>query len=78
MIRTPRTALELTNIVSYMILKEEQSEYVHKFKTSKLKILAEEEVDWVLDGEFGGAKREVEIENLTKRIKIVAGPVKKR
>lgn len=73
MIRTPKTALELTNILSYMILKEEQSEYVHKFKTSKLKLISEEEVDWVLDGEFGGAKREVEIENLTKRIKIVAG-----
>lgn len=78
MIRTPKTALELTNILSYMILKEEQSEYVHKFKTSRLKVFSEEEVDWVLDGEFGGAKRQVEIENLTKRIKIVAGPVKKR
>lgn len=78
MIRTPKTALELTNILSYMILKEEQSEYVHKFKTSRLKIFSEEEVDWVLDGEFGGSKREVEIENLTQRIKIVTGLVKKR
>ncbi|MCI9361352.1 MAG: YegS/Rv2252/BmrU family lipid kinase [Hungatella sp.] len=78
MIRTPKTPLELTNILSYMILKEEQSEYVHKFKTSRLRIFSEEEVDWVLDGEFGGARREVEIENLTQRIKIVTGLVKKR
>lgn len=77
MIRTPKTALELTNLLSYMILKEEQSEYVHKFKTSKLAVYSKEDVDWVLDGEFGGAKREVEIENLTKRIKIVTGLVKK-
>ena len=32
-----------------------------------------EDVDWVLDGEFGGKKREVEIENLEKRLYIVRG-----
>lgn len=78
MIRTPRTALELTNILSSMILKEEQSEYVHKFKTSVLKVHSQEAVDWVLDGEFGGSRTDVAIKNLTNRIKIVAGLVKNR
>ena len=71
MIRTPKTALELKNILSSMILKEEQSEYVYRFKTSKLRILSEESVDWVLDGEFGGSRAEVEIENLQKKIRIM-------
>ena len=71
MIRMPKTALELKDILSSMILKEEQSEYVYRFKTSKLKIISEEPVDWVLDGEFGGARKEVEIENLNQRIQIV-------
>ena len=71
MIRTPKTAAELKNILSSRILKEEQSEYVYRFKTSKLRILSEESVDWVLDGEFGGSRAEVEIENLQKKIRIM-------
>ena len=77
LIRTPRTPLELTNILSYMILKEERSEYVYRFRTSRLRIRSEEPVDWVLDGEFGGSRTEVEIENLSKRIEILCGLVKK-
>lgn len=77
MIRTPKTAMELKDIISYMILKEEQSEYVYKFRTSRLKIVSDEAVDWVLDGEFGGSRTEVEVENLARRIEIVSGIVKK-
>ncbi len=76
LIRTPTTAMELTNILSSMITKEEYNEYVHRFLTSKLRVVCSEPVDWVLDGEFGGAEREAEIENLTKRIEIIAGNVK--
>ena len=54
-----------------MILKEEQSEYVYRFKTSCLSLCFQEPVDWVLDGEFGGSRTEVEIENLTRKICIV-------
>ena len=71
MIRMPRTALELKDILSSMILKEEQSEYVYRFKTSRLSLCFQEPVDWVLDGEFGGPRTEVEIENLTRKICIV-------
>ena len=71
MIRMPRTALELKDILSSMILKEEQSEYVYRFKTSCLSLCFQEPVDWVLDGEFGGSRTEVEIENLTRKICIV-------
>ncbi len=71
MIRMPRTALELKDILSSMILKEEQSEYVYRFKTSRLSLSFQEPADWVLDGEFGGSRTEVEIENLTRKICIV-------
>ena len=78
MIRTPKTPLDLSNIINYMFLKEEQTEYVHKFKTSSLRITSEEPVDWVLDGEFGGSHTEVEVENLSRKIEIMASLVKKR
>lgn len=78
LIRTPRTPLDLTNIINYMFLKEEPNEYVHKFRTRSLKILPEEPVDWVLDGEFGGTRREVNIINLKKQIRIMRNPPKKQ
>lgn len=39
LIRTPRTPLDLSNIVNYMFLKEEPNEYVHKFRTKALTVL---------------------------------------
>jgi len=71
MIRTPKTALELKDILSSMVLKGEQSEYVYRFKTSRLRITSKELVNWVLDGEFGGSRTCVEIENLSRKIRII-------
>lgn len=71
LIRTPKTPLELSNIVSDLFLRAEQySDLVYKFKTKSLKIQAEEPVDWVLDGEFGGSRTDVEVENLCCRMEI--------
>ncbi|MDR7810935.1 diacylglycerol/lipid kinase family protein [Lacrimispora sp.] len=78
LIRTPKTPLDLTNIINYMFLKEEPNEYVHKFRTRSLKILSKEPIDWVLDGEFGGTRREVNIINLKKRIRIMRKTPKKQ
>ncbi|PJJ27483.1 diacylglycerol/lipid kinase family protein [Lacrimispora celerecrescens] len=77
LIRTPKTPLDLTNIINYMFLKEEPNEYVHKFRTRSLRILSKEPIDWVLDGEFGGTRREVNIINLKKRIRIMRKTPKK-
>lgn len=71
LIRKPRTPLDLSNIVSYMFLKEEPNEYVYKFKANRLRITSPAPVDWVLDGEFGGSRTEVVIENLRERMRIV-------
>ena len=46
---------------------------MYKFKTSSLRITSEKEVDWVLDGEYGGARTEVEIANLREKVKIMLG-----
>ena len=78
LIRTPKTPLDLTNIINYMFLKEEPNEYVHKFRTRSLRILSEEPIDWVLDGEFGGTRREVNIIKLKKRIRIMRKTPKKQ
>lgn len=71
LIRKPRTPMDLSNIISYMFLKEEPNDYVYKFKTDRLKVTSQEPVDWVLDGEFGGSRTEAVIENLRERMKIL-------
>lgn len=71
LIRTPKTPMDLSNIVNYMFLKEEPNEYVHKFRTKSLRMVSEEPVDWVLDGEFGGTCTDVEIKNLRNQIRIM-------
>ena len=75
LIRMPRNPLKLSNIATYLLMKEErkENELVYRFKAKRLKVEAEEDVDWVLDGEFGGKRREVEIVNLEKRVHIVRG-----
>ncbi|WP_394522492.1 diacylglycerol/lipid kinase family protein [Lacrimispora sp. JR3] len=78
LIRTPKTPLDFTNIINYMFLKEEPNEYVHKLRTRSIRIFPEEPIDWVLDGEFGGTRREVQITNLNKKIRILRNPQKKQ
>ena len=73
LIRMPRTPVDLTNIINYMFLKAQPNEYVHKFKASSIRMYSDEPVDWVLDGEFGGSRTEVRIENLKQRIRIMRG-----
>lgn len=70
LIRTPKTPLDLSNIINYMFLREEANEYVHKFRSRELTVFSKEPVDWVLDGEFGGTHMEASIVNLQKRIRI--------
>lgn len=71
LIRMPRTPVDLTSIFNYMFLKEEPNEYVYKFKAKSIRMTSETPVDWVLDGEFGGSRTEVTIENLQRKIRIL-------
>ena len=78
-IHMPRTPIELSNIVSYLLIRDEQeNECVKRIRSGKIKIHSNEPVDWVLDGEFGGTKTDVVIENLREKLEIRTIPVKKR
>lgn len=47
------------------------SKYVHRFKTSNVKITCSENVSWTLDGEYGGNPKEIEIVNKPRAIEIL-------
>lgn len=65
-VRAPRTPEDLVAIVSSVFLKAEENDHVIRFQTARLTIETEEEVPWVLDGEYGGTPKRVVIENLPR------------
>lgn len=46
------------------------SEFIHYFKTKKINITSNSNIDWTLDGEFGGTHNKVSIENIPQMLKI--------
>ena len=75
LIRMPKTPLEFSSIVTGLLMREEEtSDLIYKFKASELHIEAQEPVDWVLDGEFGGTRTDVVIQNLPQQIMILCPP----
>lgn len=69
-IRKPKNPLELQEIVSSLLLAEDNTELIESFKTDHLLIEAEEEVAWTLDGEYGGDHQNVEIRNRKQAARI--------
>lgn len=68
LVRQVNNINDLNDIVSYFILGDRECEAVIHFTASRLEIISEQEVDWTLDGEYGGNIKEAAIENLHKKI----------
>ena len=70
LIVNPKNPIELQEIITALVMAEDNTDLVYSFKTRKLRIEAEEEVPWTLDGEFGGDHSIVEIENRHKALNL--------
>lgn len=75
LIRGPKSPGDLSDILASLIRAEENS-MVCRMKCARLRAVSTEPVDWVIDGEYGGRRHEVEIENLSRRISIRGGMTK--
>ena len=71
LIRRPATFAELNDIVISLVKQSFDAVCMESFKTSYLKVKSRDEVNWTLDGEFGGTYRDVEIKNVQKAFPIV-------
>ena len=71
LIRMPKSILQLQEIASSLLLQDDKSDMIISCKAKKVKITAENEVAWTLDGEYGGNHTEVEIENLQHAMNIL-------
>lgn len=63
LVTKPKSIIEFQKIVNALITMDFSCDNIYKFKTNDLVVDSEEEVDWTLDGEFGGSVKHAEIVN---------------
>lgn len=68
--------VQIPLLVAQMRRKEYDGKQILLFHTSKVKITFEKEVEWTVDGEYGGAHKDVIAHNLEKAIRIFSPPGK--
>ena len=73
----PKNPLQLQEIMTALVMAEDNTDMIYSFKTRQLTIETDEEVPWTLDGEFGGNHRYVEIENRHKALNLYLQSSKK-
>lgn len=71
LIKLPKTVVELNKIVTALTTSNFTNGGMTFYKTAKVKITANEPLDWTLDGEHARTTEGVVIENLHRAIKII-------
>lgn len=71
LIKRPKNPLELNEIIASLVARVDNSELIYSFKTDRISFYTQKEVPWTLDGEFGGAHKEVAIQNCHQAIEIM-------
>lgn len=73
----PKNPLQLQEIMTALVMAEDNTDMIYSFKTRQLTIETDEEVPWTLDGEFGGNHSYVEIKNRHKALNLYLQSSKK-
>lgn len=77
-IRRPKNPLDLQAIIGALLLSDVNEEHMLYFKAVRVKVSAEVEIPWTLDGEYGGNHKEVLIENKKHGIQIIRNQTVKK
>jgi len=77
LIQTPDNPVEWPALLTDIVTKNQASKYIHYFRASEIMFEAEEEVNWVLDGEFGGTHKKVSINTCKQAIEIAVDKLKR-
>ena len=74
LVKLPQTPLQLQGVLRALIqMAPDENGLVISLRTSRLKVTCPDELPWTLDGEFGGAPREAEIQNCRQAVQIIYG-----
>lgn len=76
LIRTPKSPIELNELLGAILMKQINPQRMYSFKSGNVRFECEEEIPWTLDGEFGGKHREVVIRDKKQALKIMVGQEK--
>ena len=71
LVKMPTNLLELGEIIQYFNRVIDASDFVYRFKTSRIVLESDERVKWTRDGEYAGAYKRVELTNLHKKLQIL-------
>lgn len=71
LVENPQNILQLPEVVTSLLQNGHKSKLVRHFMASRVKFRFEEATEWVLDGEFGGKRKEVIIENRCRAVQIM-------
>lgn len=70
-VKYPTNPLDLQATATAYFMGEFNPEYMYQFKAKKIVIDSLEEIDWTLDGEFGGRYEHAEVVNLENALNII-------
>lgn len=74
LIKTPKNAIELQEIVASLLIEQINTKHMYTFKANHVTFESLEEIPWTLDGEFGGQHDQVEIFNEKQALQIMVEP----
>lgn len=74
LIKTPKNPIELNELLGAIVMRQINPQRIYSFKSGSVKFESEEEIPWTLDGEFGGAHREVSVEDMKQALRIMVKP----
>ena len=70
LIRTPRNAVELNEIIAVLTKLRPESDLIYTFKTDELRISPYQAIPWTLDGEYGGEQTRIRLRNMHRALTI--------
>lgn len=71
LIKAPKNLAEFNAVLAALATKEPDNPYITYKQVSKVSLSSDEEVEWTIDGEFGGAHKKTTIEVINKAITIM-------
>jgi len=70
LVRNPKNVAEFNELLTALLNKDLSGNMLCHFKADKLRVESGAEVDWTLDGEYGGGHRQLMIENKKEAVTI--------
>ncbi len=71
LIKAPKNLAEFNAIIAALATKEPDNPYLTYKQVKNVKLVSDEQIEWTLDGEFGGAYKKTTIEVVNKAVSIM-------